>query len=195
MNGKLTRSPIVMSLAVLLCLITLALTLAHAQFLRIEMHQVVSTTLTDQQFLTGVTEGAPVTLAGELRIPRPGADRLPGIQGSIPAALPSSGSPGEARPPSTRASRDSSACMGHAVFSSPPISRSTLTAAPLSWTTAMSPTGRSDSSTEQPTIMCRSHHAVHTLRGFVPRARTCSLPSIRKRITFSTIPSSRRQSS
>src|SRR5438128_10256944 len=44
--------PIVMSLAVLLCLITLALTLAHAQFLRIEMHQVVSTTLTDQHFLT-----------------------------------------------------------------------------------------------------------------------------------------------
>jgi len=79
MNGKLTRSPIVMALAVLLCLITLALTLAHAQFLRIEMHQVVSTTLTDQQFLTGVTEGAPVTLAGELRIPRPGADRLPAV--------------------------------------------------------------------------------------------------------------------
>ncbi len=79
MNGKLTRSPIVMSLAVLLCLIILALTLAHAQFLRIEMHQVVSTTLTDQQFLTGVTEGAPVTLAGELRIPRPGADRLPAV--------------------------------------------------------------------------------------------------------------------
>ena len=79
MNGKLTRSSIVMSLAVLLCLIILALTLAHAQFLRIEMHQVVSTTLTDQQFLTGVTEGAPVTLAGELRIPRPGADRLPAV--------------------------------------------------------------------------------------------------------------------
>ena len=79
MNARLTRCSIVVSLAVLLCLIALAATLVHAQFLRIELHQVVSTTLTDQQFLTGVTEGIPVTLAGELRIPRPGTDRLPAV--------------------------------------------------------------------------------------------------------------------
>jgi dienelactone hydrolase len=36
-------------------------------------------TLTDQQILTGSKDGKPVTLAGELRIPRPGTDRLPAV--------------------------------------------------------------------------------------------------------------------
>jgi len=34
-------------------------------------------TLKTQQILTGETKGAPATLAGELRIPKPGSDRLP----------------------------------------------------------------------------------------------------------------------
>jgi dienelactone hydrolase len=51
----------------------------HAQLVRIEVHSFSSTTLTDQQILTGRKEGKPVTLAGELRIPRPGTDRLPAV--------------------------------------------------------------------------------------------------------------------
>jgi dienelactone hydrolase len=49
---------------------------AHAQTERIEVH---STTLTDTQVLTGSKEGKAVTLAGELRIPRTGTDRLPAV--------------------------------------------------------------------------------------------------------------------
>jgi dienelactone hydrolase len=36
-------------------------------------------TLTDQQFLTGAKDGKPTTIAGVLRIPRPGTDRLPAV--------------------------------------------------------------------------------------------------------------------
>jgi dienelactone hydrolase len=50
---------------------------SKAQVARMEIHSFQSTTLTDQEFLTGRKEGKPVTLAGELRLPRPGNDRLP----------------------------------------------------------------------------------------------------------------------
>jgi dienelactone hydrolase len=65
---------------------------AWAQVARMEVHSFQSTTLTDQEFLTGRKEAKPVTLAGELRLPRPGNDRLPlvvllhgsgGISGSV----------------------------------------------------------------------------------------------------------------
>jgi dienelactone hydrolase len=46
---------------------------------RIELHTIQSVTLTDQEFLTGRGEGAPVTLAGELRIPGSEAGRLPAV--------------------------------------------------------------------------------------------------------------------
>ena len=49
----------------------------NAQVSRMEIHSFQSTTLTDQEFLNGRKEGKPVTLAGELRLPRPGTDRLP----------------------------------------------------------------------------------------------------------------------
>ncbi len=58
-----------------------------------EIHSFPSMTLTDQEFLTGRKEGQPVILAGELRLPRPGNDRLPavvllhgsgGVGGNIP---------------------------------------------------------------------------------------------------------------
>lgn len=49
----------------------------HAQVARMEIHSFQSTTLTDQEFLNGHKEGKPVTLAGELRLPRPGNERLP----------------------------------------------------------------------------------------------------------------------
>jgi dienelactone hydrolase len=46
---------------------------------RIEIRAFETTTLTTQQFLTGDTAGKPAVLAGELRIPRPGTDRLPAV--------------------------------------------------------------------------------------------------------------------
>jgi len=50
-----------------------------AQAARMEIHSFQSMTLTDQEFLTDRKEGKPVTLAGELRLPRPGTDRRPAV--------------------------------------------------------------------------------------------------------------------
>jgi dienelactone hydrolase len=50
-----------------------------AQASRMEIHSFPSVTLTDQEFLAGNKEGKPVTIAGELRLPRPGNNRLPAI--------------------------------------------------------------------------------------------------------------------
>ena len=36
-------------------------------------------TLTDEQFLNGVKDGKPATIAGELRIPSAGTGRLPAV--------------------------------------------------------------------------------------------------------------------
>jgi dienelactone hydrolase len=61
-----------------LCLTALLIAIsAHAQTARIEIHALRSTTLTDEQFLNGVKKGQPVTIAGELRLPRPWTDRMP----------------------------------------------------------------------------------------------------------------------
>jgi dienelactone hydrolase len=46
---------------------------------RMEILSFRSTTLTDQEFLIGLKEGKPVTISGELRLPRPGNDRLPAV--------------------------------------------------------------------------------------------------------------------
>jgi dienelactone hydrolase len=48
-------------------------------FVRMELRPVASATLTGEQFLTGDRAGKPTTLAGELRIPKPGTDRLPAV--------------------------------------------------------------------------------------------------------------------
>jgi len=53
--------------------------ISGAQVVRIEVLPLQTVTLTDQQFLTGVREGKPTLIAGELRIPRPGSDRLPAL--------------------------------------------------------------------------------------------------------------------
>ena len=50
-----------------------------AQVARTEVHPIQTMTLTDQQFLTGAKDGKPTTIAGVLRIPRPGTDRLPAV--------------------------------------------------------------------------------------------------------------------
>lgn len=61
------------------CVASLLALAAHAQVARVELHTFASTTLTDEEFLTGKAEGKPVTLAGELRLPKPGTDRLPAV--------------------------------------------------------------------------------------------------------------------
>ena len=53
--------------------------IGKAQIARMEIHAFQSMTLTDQQFLAGRKDGKPVALAGELRLPRPGNDRLPAV--------------------------------------------------------------------------------------------------------------------
>lgn len=48
-----------------------------AQVVRTEAIPVPSVTMTDQEFLIGREDGRPVTIAGELRLPKGGAERLP----------------------------------------------------------------------------------------------------------------------
>jgi dienelactone hydrolase len=50
-----------------------------AQVARVEVHPFVTETLAATEFLTGKKEGKRETIAGELRIPRPGNDRLPAV--------------------------------------------------------------------------------------------------------------------
>src|SRR5437016_12738752 len=51
---------------------------SYAQ-MRLEMRPVETVTLSTQQFLTGDKNGKPAILAGELRIPKPGSDKLPAV--------------------------------------------------------------------------------------------------------------------
>jgi dienelactone hydrolase len=53
--------------------------LVAAQVARVEIHPIRSVTVSDREFLNGRKDGTPVTLAGELRIPRPGTDKLPAV--------------------------------------------------------------------------------------------------------------------
>ena len=70
---------IVLSILTSVGIIALGPTSGNAQTPRIEVHPLQTMTLTDQQFLTGAKDGKPVAIAGELRIPRPGTDRLPAV--------------------------------------------------------------------------------------------------------------------
>lgn len=54
-----------------------SVTNTFAQVARTEIHPFQSVTPSDKEFLTGREGGKPVTLAGELRLPRSGNDRLP----------------------------------------------------------------------------------------------------------------------
>jgi hypothetical protein len=65
---------------------------AWGQVARIEIHPFGSMTLTDEEFLAGRADGKPVTLAGELRIPRPRTARLPAVvlvhaSGGVPGSI------------------------------------------------------------------------------------------------------------
>ena len=69
-------------LAMTIVVVTIALSGGHAgaqNVARIELQPIQTITLKTQQILTGDTKGAPATLAGELRIPKPGTDRLPAV--------------------------------------------------------------------------------------------------------------------
>ena len=57
--------------------IALLPTVCPAQIARVEIHPIQSVTMTDQDFLNGRKDGKSVMLAGQLRIPRPGTDKLP----------------------------------------------------------------------------------------------------------------------
>jgi hypothetical protein len=65
--------------AIISVLSTLIAPPSDAQIARVELHPFQSTTLTDQEFLTGQKEGKSIVIAGELRIPKPGTDRLPTV--------------------------------------------------------------------------------------------------------------------
>ena len=62
-----------------LTLACLAISPSQAQVARTEYYSFTSTTLTDAQILSGMKYGPQVALAGQLRIPRPGTDRLPAV--------------------------------------------------------------------------------------------------------------------
>ena len=50
-----------------------------AQIARLELYTLQTQTPTNQEFLTGRKDSKPATISGELRIPRPGKDRLPAV--------------------------------------------------------------------------------------------------------------------
>jgi hypothetical protein len=57
--------------------LTLIAQLADAA--KTEVYPLQTVTLTDQQFLTGVKDGKPAVIAGELRLPKIQEDRLPAM--------------------------------------------------------------------------------------------------------------------
>jgi dienelactone hydrolase len=52
---------------------------AQADVARVELHPFKTRTMSDRQFLTGGKDGAEVAIAGELRIPKAGTERLPAV--------------------------------------------------------------------------------------------------------------------
>ena len=52
---------------------------AHAQVARNEIHPLASLTAPERQFLGGTPQGTAATIAGDLRLPRGGSERLPAV--------------------------------------------------------------------------------------------------------------------
>lgn len=63
----------------IICLGIFVPTFAQAQIARLELHVLQTQSPTDQEFLTGKKDAKPATISGELRIPRPGTDRVPAV--------------------------------------------------------------------------------------------------------------------
>lgn len=70
------KLPWLAALPVIAAVVFALATPALGQVARIELHAIQSETHTDRQFLIG-EKGAPATISGELRLPKPGNDRLP----------------------------------------------------------------------------------------------------------------------
>jgi dienelactone hydrolase len=68
-----------LNLAVPLVLICLPSDLYAQNVFRIEVTPIETVTLKTQQVLTGNPDGKPAVIAGELRIPKPGTDKLPAV--------------------------------------------------------------------------------------------------------------------
>src|SRR5215467_10825340 len=82
MSGEDRMANMSMPFAMTIVAITIAFSAGHAgaqNVARIELQPIQTVTLKTQQILTGDSKGAPATLAGELRIPKPGSDRLPAV--------------------------------------------------------------------------------------------------------------------
>src|SRR5260370_28793229 len=82
MSGEDRMAKMSAPFAMTIAVIKIALSAGHADdqsVARIELRPIQTVTLKTQQILTGDTKGAPATLAGELRIPKPGSDRLPAV--------------------------------------------------------------------------------------------------------------------
>jgi dienelactone hydrolase len=62
-----------------LCCAALMSRPVQSQVARLELHSFQTQTPTDQEFLSGKRDAKPATIAGELRIPRPGTERLPAV--------------------------------------------------------------------------------------------------------------------
>ena len=72
-------APRISALALMVFAGAACISTTQAQISRVEVHPLATQTLTTAELLTGKTEGKRDTIAGELRIPRPGTDRLPAV--------------------------------------------------------------------------------------------------------------------
>jgi dienelactone hydrolase len=79
MSIKSALLQIVLLIVAFVGIIGLAPKIGNAQTARIEVHPLQTMTLTDKQFLTEAKDGTPGVIAGELRLPRRGTDRLPAV--------------------------------------------------------------------------------------------------------------------
>jgi dienelactone hydrolase len=74
------KKPAMLACAMMAAALALPASIAQAQsYMRLEIHAVPTVTLSGEQLLTGDKYGKPTMLGGELRIPKPGADRLPAV--------------------------------------------------------------------------------------------------------------------
>src|SRR5271165_927267 len=75
MNARWTRcvaAALVGAIAMLPCP-------TSAQTMTIQLYPLQTVTVTSEQFLTGSKDGKPAVVAGELRVPNTGADRVPAV--------------------------------------------------------------------------------------------------------------------
>jgi dienelactone hydrolase len=73
-SRALAKSALGAAFSVIICAPAIAQT-----FTRMEVHPIETVTLKTQQFLTGDLKGKAAVIAGQLRIPKPGSDKLPAV--------------------------------------------------------------------------------------------------------------------